>query len=314
MPNSLKIGVDGGGTKTTCLLVDETGALAGRHEAGGCNPSIEGHEGARARLRQALDILRGQSPGKIAGTLLCMAGAPEFWRETAAELAAAPGGEFGAVAALPDSLPVLEAATRGRPGLVLHAGTGSFVAARTAEGSDADLLKGSHYAGGLGWKLGDPASGYDVGRRALVRGLLELQGWADPSALGTLVRIHTRLADAEAITRHLYRGAVDGRNGQSASVAEIAGLAPAVLKAAEGGDRAAAEVVLASAGGLLDLAVAVAGRLYGSGGAIRAGLSGKILSYAFVREGLASRAPFPLFPVADSPEEGLRLLLARWRP
>ena len=78
-----------------------------------------------------------------------------FWRETAAALQG-----YGKVTTTDDSVPVLELATAGAPGLVLHAGTGSFVAARTADGA-------THYAGGLGWKLGDPGSGYDIGRRAV---------------------------------------------------------------------------------------------------------------------------------------------------
>lgn len=305
-----KIGVDGGGTKTACILVDEAGAIVARHEGPGCNPSLEGPKQARMVLEDALAALLAQTPqASVDGTLLCMAGAPEFWRETAGALAAFQGSPFGRVEAVPDSLPVLEAATRGGPGLVLHAGTGSFVAARTAKGDASRLLDGAHYAGGLGWKFGDPGSGYDIGRRAIARGLLELQGWAEASSLGTLLRIHTRRVEADDITRHFYR--------PEASATEITGLAPAVLKAAVAGDLPAREVVLASATGLLDLAIAVAGRLFPSSGSgaqptVRAGLSGRILAYPFVVEALAKQAPFPLFVVPDAPDEGLRLLVKRW--
>jgi len=299
-----RIGVDGGGTKTACILVDAAGAIAARRLAPGSNPSLEGAEGARRILAGALEGLSAQLPAaNISGTLLCMAGAPEFWRETAAGLKG-----LGRVVAVPDSLPVLEAGTAGEPGLVLHAGTGSFVAARTAAGNSSDLLAGAHYAGGLGWRFGDPGSGYDIGRRAIARALLELQGWAEPSPLGPLLRAHTGLAEADPITRHLYR--------ESASASEITGFAPAVLRIAAEGDPAARRVVLDSAGELLELGGAMAARLFpGAGaGAIRAGLSGKILTHPFVLEALAPRAPFALFPVVDSPEEGLRRLLARWKP
>ena len=53
---------------------------------------------------------------------------------------------------------------------------GSFVAARDASGK-------IHYAGGLGWRFGDAGSGYELGRRAIARALLELQGWAPASGL-----------------------------------------------------------------------------------------------------------------------------------
>ena len=74
--------------------------------------------------------------------------------ETAATLQADEG--FGKVVACDDSRPVLELATGGKPGLVLHAGTGSFVAAQAPDGT-------LHYAGGTGWRFGDPGSGYDLG-------------------------------------------------------------------------------------------------------------------------------------------------------
>src|SRR5690606_11201406 len=140
-----------------------------------------------------LDQARALRPGgAITTTLLCMAGSPVVWQELAQTLT-----DFGAVTALDDSRPVLELATQGRPGLVLHGGTGSFVAARAPDGQ-------LHYAGGLGWRFGDPGSGYDLGRRAISRALLELQGWVPLTRLAQVVRDHTGLEDARSITRHFY--------------------------------------------------------------------------------------------------------------
>jgi hypothetical protein len=152
--DSYKIGVDGGGMKTECILIDVLGAVAARHTAAGCNPSLVGPEMARKTLAGALQALLAQAqtkyPGsKISATLLCMAGSPPFWREAATGIK-----DYGTVTAVPDSLPVLELATGGAPGLVLHAGTGSFVTARAPDGS-------MHYAGGLGWRFGDSGSGHD---------------------------------------------------------------------------------------------------------------------------------------------------------
>ena len=193
----MKIGVDGGGTKTECILVDAGGTIVARHLAPGCNPSQAGPDRARAILVEALDRLLKLTPAKreqlhVTATLLCMAGNRLFWTETAAALQG-----FGVVTAVNDSLPVLELATNGAPGLVLHAGTGSFVAARAPDGT-------IHYAGGLGWKLGDAGSGFDLGRRGIAQAMLELQGWAPPSDLGAMLKAHTGLADAAAISRFLY--------------------------------------------------------------------------------------------------------------
>ncbi len=194
---TFKLGVDGGATKTECILVDETGEIVARQVAPGCNPSVIGQDQARLIVTDALCALlaearRRDPAATIACTQLYMAGSPAFWQELAQTLE-----DFGSVTTGPDSLPVLELATDGRPGLVLHSGTGSFVAARDQAGV-------VYYAGGLGWRFGDPASGYDLGRRAISRALLELQGWAPPSRLGPTVRDHTRLggaADASAVMR-----------------------------------------------------------------------------------------------------------------
>jgi N-acetylglucosamine kinase-like BadF-type ATPase len=296
-----KIGVDGGATKTECILIDESGAVVSRHLAAGCNPSVVGTDAARRITAEALGALLKKAsaenpPARIGAALLCMAGAREFWREFAAGLS-----DFGQVLAADDSLPVLELATGGGPGLVLHAGTGSFVAART----HSDLVAGAHYAGGLGWRFGDSGSGYDLGRRAIGRGLLELQGWAAPSGLGALLRGHTGFADAGAITRHFYSAPHPNPL--------IAELAPAVLNLAAEGDSAALALVLDSTGELLDLAMRVAKKLFPGtpAGGLRTGLSGPILNHPVARSALARRSSLALHPVEGAPIEGVRRLLGR---
>ncbi len=291
-----KIGVDGGGSKTECILIDDSAQIIARHIAAGCNPSIVGADQARSIVTNALHALRAHSPNGRQSpqvTLLCMAGSPGFWQEYAAGLA-----DFGQVTAYDDSLPVLELATGGGPGLVLHAGTGSFVAARAPDGS-------IHYAGGLGWRFGDSGSGYDIGRRAIAHTLLEQQGWAPPSRLTAAMRQHMGLVDGANAMRTIYSDA-------SPNV-KIAALAPTVLNLASEGDAAAGEVVVASTSELLDLARSVAVKLFPGTPlpAVRAGLSGPILAHPFVRSALTARAPFALTPVEESPVEGLRRMLLR---
>jgi N-acetylglucosamine kinase-like BadF-type ATPase len=307
---SYKIGVDGGGTKTECMLIDADGRMVAAHVGAGCNPSVIGPDQAASIVSAALHSLRARAAAHfaevhgraadpqtlIAATLLCMAGHRTFWQELAQKLTG-----FGRVATTDDSPPVLELATDGRPGLVLHSGTGSFVAARAPDGS-------VHYAGGLGWRFGDAGSGYDLGRRAISRGLLELQGWAPPSRLGPLVREHAQLAesaDAGMVTRYYYQQTEPNR--------VIAALAPAVLRLAAGRDEAARELVLASTGELLEFAVTVATGLFSASllAGVTAGVSGPILTHPFVHEALAGRAPFALTPIAETPIEGVRRLLVR---
>lgn len=299
--NALKIGVDGGGSKTECILVDMHGAVVARHLGPGCNPSVVGPEQARLIVTDALCALLTQAKsaaihGNIASTLLCMAGSRSFWREFATTLK-----EFGTVTAVDDSLPVLELATHGDPGLVLHAGTGSFVAARAPDGS-------LHYAGGLGWRFGDAGSGYDIGRRAISRALIELQGWAAPSRLGPTVRDYAQLdanADAGALTRFFYHHPETNRH--------IAALAPAVLRLANEGDATATTLVIESATELVALATKVAAKLFPSIplDTIPSGLSGPILTHPVIVAALTSRTPLPLVPLEGSGIDGVQRLLMR---
>ena len=88
MSTPCKIGVDGGGTKTECILLDAEGVIMAQHLAPGCNPSQIGPAAARAILAEALAALllkakTAQAPLTVTSTLLCMAGNRAFWRETA---------------------------------------------------------------------------------------------------------------------------------------------------------------------------------------------------------------------------------------
>jgi glucosamine kinase len=291
-----KIGVDGGGSKTECILIDAAGVIVTRHLAPGSNPSAVGPEQAKLVVTDALCSLLGTHPVNVAETMLFMAGNRPFWQEFATSLTG-----FGRVRTADDSLPVLELATDGQPGLVLHSGTGSFIAARDAEGV-------IHYAGGLGWRFGDPGSGYDLGRRAVSRALLELQGWAPASRLGPTVRDHVQLGetvDASAIARYFYTDPAPNQ--------KVAALAPAVLRLAAEGDYTAHLLIIESVSELLDLAVRVAAKLFPDTPAdeLRVGLSGSILTHPVVQDALVPRSPLPLLPVIGTPIEGVRRLLMR---
>jgi N-acetylglucosamine kinase-like BadF-type ATPase len=295
-----RIGVDGGGTKTDCILLDEHGAVAAQQTAAGCNPSVVGPDRARAILIGALQALVPGSPSvTVDHLLLCMAGSQSFWRDTAAGLEG-----YGRVESMSDSLPVLELATDGEPGLVVHAGTGSFVAARAPDRS-------VHYAGGLGWRFGDPASGYDLGRRAIAIALLELQGWAPRTALAGGLCEHTGLADYTANSRWFYRG-------EDAN-ATIAAFAPRVVALAGQGCAPAQRVIAESLTDLATLVNAVCSRLF-SGATTNApvpcGVSGPLLNsppcwYALRALAAANAWPIELRPVTGRPIEGVRRLLQK---
>jgi glucosamine kinase len=299
---NFRIGVDGGGTKTECILIDEHGAIAAHRMAPGCNPSLEGPERARAVLLEALQALveaAGSSSATVDRVLLCMAGSQAFWEETAAAL-----GGFGRVEAVPDSLPVLELATGGGPGLVVHAGTGSFVSARARDGS-------VHYAGGLGWRFGDPGSGYDLSRRAIALALLELQGWAPRTALADQLAEHTGFANYVDNSRWFYGG--------GDSNARIVAFSPRVVELAARGCAPAQRAIAESISDLSALVSAVCSRLFPDATAeapVPCGVSGTLLNrppcWSALRALAVTQAwPVQLRPVSEPPVEGVRRLLQK---
>lgn len=307
----LSIGVDGGGTKTELILVDASGRILAQHTTGGCNPSHLGADGARAVLLTALEALLAESKiepssrslshpkSKIRATRLFMAGSPAAWQEIAGLIHG-----FGKVETDTDALPVLELATDGEPGLVLHAGTGSFVSARAPDGS-------LHYAGGLGWRFGDPGSGFDLGRRAIAHALLELQGWSIPSGLGEALQEHTGLVDETAIKRSLY--------SSPDANAHIAGFSRRVMELVQQGCPPARAVLDASLNDLIAQARLVTDKLFPGATAITCGVSGTILNTPAATAALKALAETHAWRVhyrfiTDPPIEGVRRLLVRANP
>jgi len=297
--SSYKIGVDGGGTKTELILVDSAGTVVATHTAPGCNPSQCGPEKSREILLVGLTALLDSFPASglrppVSALHLYMAGSTAFWSETAACLT-----DLGSVTIAADSLPVLELATSGAPGLVLHAGTGSFVAARAPDGS-------IHYAGGLGWKLGDAGSGFDIGRRGIAQALLELQGWARPSGLGDALKTHTGLTDAAALTRFFHT--------DPEANARIAAFATHVVALAGQGCPPAQTQLTESLTELVEQARLVTVKLFGTT-TVPCGVSGPILNSepaGFALKALAAthRWPVELNFITTLPIEGVRRLLA----
>ncbi len=158
------LGFDGGGTKTDCVLMDESGAILARSQAGPSNPLRVGFGAAIAAIREATRFALAQAGllESAAAAAICAglagAGPPESAEKIHALLAA----EFpeSKVQVCTD-LDLALAATGEGPVIVLLAGTGSFAVGRNAAGETAR-------AGGYGSQIGDEGSAYDIGRRAVL--------------------------------------------------------------------------------------------------------------------------------------------------
>ena len=158
------LGFDGGGTKTECVLMDETGAILARSRSGASNAVNLGANAAAAALAEAgKEALRSaaKSPCDVAYILAGISGAGE--PAARAEIQANLKPVFPkAMIAVTSDLILSLAATGEIPSLVVIAGTGSAVLGRT---SPLELAR----AGGFGPIIGDAGSANDIGRKTVAR-------------------------------------------------------------------------------------------------------------------------------------------------
>src|SRR5436853_1476712 len=175
------LGIDGGATKTSCLVGDEKSVL-GSGASGSSNLIRIGEAQARESLNSAIQqacAAAHVSPAQIHKTCVGLAGAGRSEISSAARRAMLEivGGEVQIVG---DTIIALEAAFGRGPGVVVIAGTGSIAYGRNAAGQTAR-------AGGWGFAISDEGSGYWIGRAAVASAMRSLDRRADSDLLKDLI-------------------------------------------------------------------------------------------------------------------------------
>ena len=174
------LGFDGGGTKTDCVLMDESGAILARSQAGPSNPLRVGFGAAITSIREAARQAQAQAglPERAVSAALCAGLAGAGPPESAEKIRALLTAEFPeSKVQVSTDLALVLAATGDGPVIVLLAGTGSFAVGRNTAGETAR-------AGGYGSQIGDEGSAYDIGRRAILTAMHENDRSGVDSVLG----------------------------------------------------------------------------------------------------------------------------------
>ncbi len=295
-----KIGIHGDDDHTDLIIVNPDGEICATRSTIGCNPDVYlDQDTIRSVLLEKLDELAAHAKSEhpdatITHTVLCLPGSMKFWEGIVARL-----HHFSPASALPNYVPALEQATKGKPGLLIDCDhLRSLVAARDED----DKV---YYAGNLGCRLNDPGSNYDIGCQALTCTLAELQGWSEPSELGRAICDAMKVSDPVLLSIKL--------DGPAISHQQIADLAELVIAMASKGDDVAQAVIHNSVSEIADLAFTVRESLFGDEPKVVVGLRGRILQSVPIRETLQQvLGPKTKFvPVTDAPTEGLRHMLAR---
>jgi N-acetylglucosamine kinase-like BadF-type ATPase len=246
------LGIDGGGTKTRCLLAGEATVLA-QSMTGGCNIVRLGERQAREALRTAIRQVCATarvSPDQIRAICIGAAGAarPEIEAKIRGILGeiiseTASGNALPKIEVAGDSVIALEAAFGAGPGAIAIAGTGSIVYGRDAAGHTAR-------AGGWGFAVSDEGSGHWIGRRA-ISDILSAHDQGLETTLTAMVLQYWNLTAIDQLVEQ----------ANSTPPPNFPRLFPIVLRAADEGDSIARELLAEAATKLAALAAIVIRRL-----------------------------------------------------
>jgi glucosamine kinase len=249
------LGIDGGGTKTTCAVADESSILA-TVTAGPSNVVRVGEARARESLQQAVrqaTAAAGVTPREISRTCVGASGAgrPEvaaIVRRALAEILPSVIDVTG------DTEIALEAAFSGGPGVIVIAGTGSVAYGRDAQGATAR-------AGGWGFAISDEGSAHWIGRTAIAallrdRVLESVNSDAcENPADSTLLRALLKAWGLRSIDDLIHAA-------NATPPPDFSALFPVVLASADAGEDVARQVLTQAGHELAKLANAVIRRLF----------------------------------------------------
>lgn len=259
---SIYLGIDGGGSKTSCVIGNET-AILGSGISGPSNPVRVGEQRAReavvAAIKQALSAA-GISSSQIQRTCIGVAGGarPETAKVMQRILSEIVAGEIEIVG---DMVIAMEAASGSGPGVVVIAGTGSIAYGRNARGQTAR-------AGGWGFAISDEGSAHWIGRTAVSALLRAGDEGQSPPLLISVMRAWGLETREQMIMA-----------ANATPAADFAGLFPTIVSSAPG-DPIAHDVLAQAGAELATLAKIVIARLFRDAEPVRVAMSGGVFRNA----------------------------------
>lgn len=258
---SLFLGIDGGGTRSTLLAMDETGAPLARVEGG---PAIVDPANPAARAEPlaqlvfaALERVGAEPPADVLCCALAGVGRPAERAALAAALVVR--GVARQLHVIADAEAALHDAFGTGQGVLVISGTGSVVWGRSADGRTLRV-------GGWGQLLGDEGSGYAIGLAGARAVLRSYDGRAEATALTGAVLEKLGLAIPDDLVRWMA----------TATKRDVAALAPVVLCHAQ--DPAAALIIETAAAELADQVATVVRLLEPWQGRVPLALNGGLIA------------------------------------
>jgi N-acetylglucosamine kinase-like BadF-type ATPase len=240
------LGIDAGGTKTVCMLADETGRIITEARAGGANLQSVGELEVEKVLHRVMEA--GLAGRNIRPDAICL-GIAGVDRPDDAEAVNGIMRRIGYQArtvVVNDALVALMAGAEDGAGVVIVSGTGSIAYGKDTAGRAAR-------SGGWGYLLGDEGGGFWIGRAALSAVVRQYDGRGPATLLTGMVLQQMRLDNPTQLIHEIYY-----RDLHRQSIAALAGL---VQRAADEGDAVAQEILARASTELTSAAASVIARL-----------------------------------------------------
>ncbi|GBC93098.1 N-acetylmuramic acid/N-acetylglucosamine kinase [bacterium HR15] len=252
--NKVIVGLEGGGTKTGCAVLDERGTLLAYAEGGPANLNFVSEAVQRESFETAIEgALQGiEAPVLALG--YTVAGSRANWDWVLQRL--------GNPVAIPVEEPRMAFVSTGSlyaHGIAVVAGTGSILAAFKAD----QLVR---VVGGWGSLLGDEGSAYDVAIQALRAAARAWDGRDSETKLVQAALRYFKVRQLDELIPLFYQQGVPRH--------QVAGFAQKVVRLAEQGDRKAQAIVVTSAFILAHDAIACARGLFQPEDAFRVAITG----------------------------------------
>ena len=223
------IGIDGGGTKTDCIITDEHYNQLYSLKGGPLNllssPPPESSRTIFQLINSCLSKLN-ITPTHLDCIGIGAAGAGRTEDSEKLEIilkALIPHSIKLRV--ITDAEAALEGAFNGKPGCILISGTGSII-----WGKDQDGLV--HRCGGFGKIIGDEGSGYILGKKGLIVAAKEFDGRGEKSLITELLKDKYQIQSGQDLINAVYNNNLD-----------ISGIAPIILASAGNNDKVALGII-----------------------------------------------------------------------